>query len=258
MNKTSIVTGGGSGLGLEFVKLLLNDDFYVIVIDYNKEHLENIKKIIDKEKNDQISLIQKDLSKPNAALEIYNKLKNIKIDILINNAGFGLFGKFYNTNWEVEKKMIMLHVLCTTEMTKLFLKDMIKRNNGKILNMSSLAAFQPGPLMSIYYSTKTYILHFSEAIANELKDTSVSITVLCPGQTKTDFQRKVSSKKVKISFNISSAKEVAEYGYNALKKGKVVAVPGLFNKILSSIHRFIPRSFATRLMRKIQEKNRDS
>jgi len=258
MKKFSIVTGGASGLGYEFVKLLLKDNYNVIIIDNNKLELETVKLNIEKKYLNKITLINKDLSKHNASLDIYNKLRNKNIEVLINNAGFGLFGKFANTNWEVEKNMIMLHVMCTTELTKLFLKNMIKRKKGKILNMSSLAAFQPGPLMSIYYSTKTYILHFSEAIANELKNTGVSITVLCPGQTRTSFQKKVSSKKKKINFNFSSAKEVAKYGYKALKKGETIAVPGIINKIIANIHRFIPRSLATSLMRKIQEKNRDS
>ena len=245
-------------MGYEFVKLLLNDDYNVIIIDNNKKELENIKLNFKNRYSNKISIINKDLSKPNAPIEIYEKFKNKKIDILINNAGFGLFGKFSNTSWEIEKDMIMLHVMCTTEMTKLFLKNMIKRDIGKILNMSSLAGFQPGPLMAIYYSTKAYILHFSEAIANELKNTGVSVTVLCPGQTRTDFQKKVSSKKKKINFNFSSAEEVAKYGYNALKKGKTVAIPGIINKILSNLYRFMPRSLVISLMRKIQEKNRDS
>ena len=154
MKKISIVTGGASGLGYEFVKLLLKDNYNVIIIDNNKHELETVKLNIEKKYLNKITLINKDLSKHNASLDIYNKLRNKNIEILINNAGFGLFGKFVTTNWEVEKNMIMLHVMCTTELTKLFLKNMTKRKKGKILNMSSLAAFQPGPLMSIYYSTK--------------------------------------------------------------------------------------------------------
>ena len=165
---------------------------------------------------------------------------------------------FNDTDWEIERNMIMVHVMCTTEMTKLFLKNMIMKKKGKILNMASLAAFQPGPLMSIYYSTKAFILHFSESIANELKGSGVSVTVLCPGQTRTNFQKKVSSKEKKINFNFSTAEEVAKYGYNAMMNGKTIAIPGIINKILSTIHRFIPRSLATKLMRKIQEKNRNS
>ena len=258
MKKFSIVTGGANGLGFEFVKLLLIDKYNVVVIDNDKKELNNIKSKINFKHNKKIILMHKDLSKPDSSIEIFKKLKNKNIEVLINNAGFGLFGKFKDTNWEIERNMIMVHVMCTTEMTKLFLNNMIKNKKGRILNMASLAAFQPGPLMSIYYATKAFILHFSESIANELKGSGVSVTVLCPGQTRTNFQKKVSNKEKKINFNFSTAEEVAKYGYEAMMIGKTIAIPGIINKILSTIHRFIPRSLATKLMRKIQEKNRNS
>ena len=258
MEKFSIVTGGASGLGFEFVKLLLIDKYNVVVIDNDKKELNNIKSKINLKHNKKIILMHKDLSNPDSSIEIFKELKNKNIEVLINNAGFGLFGKFKDTNWKIERNMIMVHVMCTTEMTKLFLNNMIENKKGRILNMASLAAFQPGPLMSIYYSTKAFILHFSESIANELKGSGVSVTVLCPGQTRTNFQKKVSSREKKINFNFSTAEKVAKYGYDAMMNGKTIAIPGIINKILSTIHRFIPRSFATKLMRKIQEKNRNS
>ena len=167
MEKFSIVTGGASGLGFEFVKLLLIDKYNVVIIDNDKKELNNIKSKIDLKHNRKIILMHKDLSNPDSSIEIFKELKNKNVEILINNAGFGLFGKFKDTNWEIERNMIMVHVMCTTELTKLFLNNMIKKKKGKILNMASLAAFQPGPLMSIYYSTKAFILHFSESISNE-------------------------------------------------------------------------------------------
>ena len=258
MEKFSIVTGGASGLGFEFVKLLLIDKYNVVVIDNDKKELNNIKSKINFKHNKKIILMHKDLSNPDSSIEIFKELKNKNIEVLINNAGFGLFGKFKDTNWKIERNMIMVHVMCTTEMTKLFLNNMIENKKGRILNMASLAAFQPGPLMSIYYATKAFILHFSESIANELKGSGVSVTVLCPGQTRTNFQKKVSSREKKINFNFSTAEEVAKYGYDAMMNGKTIAIPGIINKILSTIHRFIPRSLATKLMRKIQEKNRNS
>ena len=258
MEKFSIVTGGASGLGFEFVKLLLIDKYNVVVIDNDKKELNNIKSKINFKHNKKIILMHKDLSNPDSSIEIFKELKNKNIEVLINNAGFGLFGKFKDTNWKIERNMIMVHVMCTTEMTKLFLNNMIENKKGRILNMASLAAFQPGPLMSVYYSTKAFILHFSESIANELKGSGVSVTVLCPGQTRTNFQKKVSSREKKINFNFSTAEEVAKYGYEAMMNGKTIAIPGIINKILSTIHRFIPRSLATKLMRKIQEKNRNS
>jgi len=151
-----------------------------------------------------------------------------------------------------------VHVITSTHLTKLLLDGMIKRGSGKILNISSLAAFQPGPLMAIYYASKSYLLSFSEAIANELKETGVTVTVLCPGPTKTAFQEVVSetASDNKIGFNMACPSEVALYGYEAMKKGKTVAIPGYINKFLASLHRFVSRGMATKIVRNLQEKNR--
>jgi|TARA_B110000263_G_C15301162_1_gene508051 short-subunit dehydrogenase len=251
--KTSLVTGGASGIGLEFVKLLLKDKYKVFIVDNNDKNLKKLKYNLN---SNNYKFLKEDLSDDKSPKKIYNKLKNENIDVLINNAGFGTHGKFYETDWNIEKKMLNLHVLNTTYLTKLFLKDMIKKNNGKILNISSLAAFQPGPLMALYYATKAYILHFTEAISNEVKDKNITISVLCPGQTNTNFQKNVSTKNNKIQFNTASPEKVAEYGYNALKKNVTVSIPGIFNKFLVNLNRILPRSWSTYIVRYMQEKNR--
>jgi len=257
-HKTALVTGAASGLGLELALLLAKDSYDLVLVDIDAVNLELAKVQIEKENPVEINLLTKDLSQPNMAEEIFQELKSKPIDILVNNAGFGLFGSFFETDWEREKAMLQLHIMTTTHLTKLLLKGMVKRKSGKILNLSSLAAFQPGPLMSLYYASKAYILSFSEAIANELKGTGVSVTVLCPGQTNTSFQSVVSdsSSENKIGFNIAHPKDVALYGYNAMMKGKTVAIPGRFNKFLASLHRFVSRGMATKIIRNIQEKNR--
>tara|TARA_B100001287_G_scaffold102882_1_gene86444 strand:- start:2400 stop:3161 length:762 start_codon:yes stop_codon:yes gene_type:complete len=252
--KNAVVTGGASGIGLEFVKLLIDDNYKVFIVDNNKENLDGLHNIICSDKFQPIKL---DLSKVTSPKIIHEKLKKENIDVLINNAGFGTFGKFYKTKWERDAEMINLHVLNTAHLTKLFLKDMIKRNDGKILNISSVAAFQPGPMMSLYYATKAFILHFTEAISNEVKDKNITISVLCPGQTKTNFQDYVSTKKNKISFNTGCPIEVAKCGYNALKNNITVSVPGFMNKIIVLLNRLLPRSTSVNLVRYIQEKNRD-
>tara|TARA_B100002051_G_C16682599_1_gene610727 strand:- start:199 stop:960 length:762 start_codon:yes stop_codon:yes gene_type:complete len=252
--KTAIVTGGASGIGLEFVKLLVNDDYKVFVVDNSKENLNRLTSKFDPK---NIETINQDLSKTDSPEKIYKNLKNKNIDVLINNAGFGTFGKFHNSDWKRDRDMINLHVLNTTHLTKLFLKDMVKKNEGKILNISSVAAFQPGPLMSLYYATKAFILHFTEAISNEVKDKNISISVLCPGQTSTNFQKNVSTKKNKIKFNTGCPIKVAKYGYDSLKKNTTVSVPGFWNKVIVFLVRILPRSTSTNLVRYIQEKNRD-
>lgn len=257
-NKTALVTGAASGLGFEFSLLLAKDSYSLILVDIDAKKLEKVKNHIQKSFNSQIVMLIKDLSKPNIAQEIFYDIKDTQVDVLINNAGFGLFGAFSDTKWQRESEMLNLHINTTTQLTKLFLKGMVKRDNGKILNISSLAAFLPGPLMAIYYASKAYILSFSEAIANELKGTGVTVTALCPGQTKTSFQEVVSgtSSKNKEAFNMACPKGVANYGYKAMLKGKTVAIPGRFNKFLATLSRFVPRKMTTSIVRKIQEKNR--
>lgn len=249
-------------MGFELALLLAKDNYDLFLVDVDAEKLQQAKEEITALYPSEIQLLHKDLSQQNVSEEIFQALDGRTIDVLINNAGFGIFGSFNDTDWERDAAMLNLHVMTTTHLTKLVLKGMVARGRGKILNMSSLAAFQPGPLMSLYYASKAYILSFSEAIANELKGTGVTVTCLCPGQTKTCFQEVVSNgskaSENKIKFNIACPKEVAEYGYEAMQKGKVVAVPGNFNKILSKLPRFVPRRTATAIIRKIQEKNRDN
>ena len=258
-SKVALVTGAASGLGYELALLLAKDAYDLILVDIDSVKLVQAKEYIQKKFGSNITLLIKDLSTPNVAQELFDEVKGAKVDVLINNAGFGVFGTFSDTDWTRESEMLNLHIITTTHLTKLVLKGMVERGSGMILNMSSLAAFQPGPLMSLYYASKAYILSFSEAIANELKDTGVTVTALCPGQTKTCFQEVVSEGSVdnKIKFNVGCPEEVAKYGYKAMLKGKTVAIPGAFNKLLSKLPRFMSRNAATAIVRKIQEKNRE-
>lgn len=258
-SKVALVTGAASGLGYELTLLLAKDSYDLILVDIDSVKLERAKENIQKEFGSNITLLIKDLSTSNVAQEIFDEIEESPIDVLINNAGFGIFGTFSNTDWKRESDMLHLHIMTTTHLTKLVLKGMVERGSGMIMNMSSLAAFQPGPLMSLYYASKAYILSFSEAIANELKNTGVTVTALCPGQTKTCFQEVVSEGVVdnKINFNVGCPQEVAIYGYKAMLKGKTVAIPGVLNKFLSKLPRFMSRNTTTAIVRKIQEKNRE-
>ncbi|MGY0393102.1 SDR family NAD(P)-dependent oxidoreductase [Bizionia sp. KMM 8389] len=259
MKKNALITGGASGLGYELAYLFAKDNYNLVLVDINAENLQSAKKHIETEFDTQVTTMCKDLSQVNISSEIISELNGLPIDALVNNAGFGVFGAFHTVDWERQSSMLNLHVLTTTHLTKLVVEGMVERGHGKILNLSSLAAFQPGPLMSLYYATKGYILSFSEAIANELKGTGVTVTALCPGPTKTSFQQVVASdsSENKITFNMASPQAVAAYGYKAMMKGKSVAIPGGVNKILGSLPRFIPRNMATNIVRKIQEKNRE-
>ena len=255
------MTGAASGLGLELAILLAQDGYDLILTDVDSEKLHKAKAKICETHSSEIRLLIKDLSICNVADQIFQAIGDKPIDVLINNAGFGIYGSFHDTDWKREAEMLNLHVVTTTHLTKLVLKGMVARGRGKILNMASLAAFQPGPLMSLYYASKAYILSFSEAIANELKGTGVTVTCLCPGQTRTSFQEVVSNgapvSENRIKFNMGCPKAVAKYGYDAMQKGKTVAIPGNLNKLLSKLPRFVSRRTATAVIRRIQEKNRN-
>ena len=260
MNKTGIVTGGASGLGFEFSKLLARDSHDLILIDRHERMLSEAKEQIVNRFSISVDTIVCDLSKPQIAYEIFSKIGRRNIDVLVNNAGFGIFGFFSETEWHLEEEMIMLHVLTNTHLTKLILKKMLQKGHGKIVNISSLAAFQPGPLMSVYYATKAYILSLSEALANEVRGTGVTVTAICPGRIKTNFQRTLAlHSKVKQSaskFYTISTERIAASGYKAMQAGKTIVIPGFFNRVLAWLPRILPRAVSAMIVRKIQEKFR--
>ena len=260
MKRVGLVTGAASGLGYEFSILLAKDSYDLILIDINDLKLNEAKHRIEEKYHVSVMTLPCDLSKPQVAAYVYGQSKNQNIEVLVNNAGFGLYGHFSTTNWEQEESMIFLHVLNLTHLTKLLLKDMLEKKSGKILNISSMAAFQPGPLMAVYFATKAYILSFSEALANEVKNTGVTVTVLCPGKTKTNFGNMAAnnsnSKVGKIRSFTADPVVVARYGYKAMKAGRSLAIPGMSNKIIAFVLKLLPRTLTTNLIRRIQIKIR--
>jgi len=253
MNKTALITGASSGLGKEFARIHASKGDNVVLIARSKEKLETLKVELEKLYGVSVYVIVKDLSEQYAPKAVYNELKvqNIQVDYLINNAGFGDFGLFAETDWIKQLEMINLNIMCLTYLTRLFLPEMIKNKFGKILNLASTAAFQPGPTMSVYFATKAYVLSFSEAIANELKGTGVTVTVLCPGATETGFQAAAALDKSKLfkGNNIATPKEVAEFGYSRMMEGKTVAIHGLVNNLMAQSVRFAPRNIVTTVAR---------
>lgn len=253
MNKTALITGASSGLGKEFARIHASKGGNLVLIARSKDKLEALKFELEKQFSVSVRVIVKDLSDQYAPKAVYDELKaqKIQVDYLINNAGFGDFGLFADTNWEKQLEMINLNVTCLTYLTRLFLPDMIKNKSGKVLNIASTAAFQPGPTMSVYFATKAYVLSFSEAIANELKGTGVTVTALCPGATETGF-KKASALEDSNLFKgnqIATSKEVAEFGYTKMMEGKTVAIHGLVNNLMAQSVRFAPRSIVTTIAR---------
>lgn len=256
--KTALITGASNGIGLELAKVHASKGDNLVLVARSKAKLDELKLELEKQYNISVYTIGKDLSAANAAFEVYNETteKNIQIDYLINNAGFGDFGMFCETDWNKELQMINLNITTLTHFTKLYLKDMVKRNSGKIMNVASTAAFQSGPTMAVYYATKAYVLSFSEAVDNEVRDKGVTVTTLCPGATESGFQAaaKMEESALVKGKKLPSSKEVAEYGYKAMMQGKTVAIHGLINAIMANSVRFTPRSIVVKLTRKIQDK----
>src|SRR6266496_2673190 len=232
--QTALVTGGSGGIGLELAKVLARNGFDLVLVSRTRDSLEAAAGQIEGKYDVKVHVFAADLRRREAPEAIFDFLhnENTAIDVLVNNAGFGLGGEFAETELTRELEMIQVNIAALTHLTKLFLPAMIKRRSGRILNVASTAAFQPGPLMSVYYATKAYVLSFSEAIAEELRDSGVTVTALCPGPTQTGFASAANMEASRLFGNrVARSSDVARAGYDAMKRGTRVVVPGLRNKL---------------------------
>lgn len=258
MANTTIITGASSGIGLELARVFAREGHNLVITARRDKRLKELKSDLESGFGVQVHTLPIDLAEPDGPEKLYEftTQNKLPVDTLVNNAGVGDYGFFHESEWKKQRTIIDLNIQSLTHLTHLYLTDFVKLKRAYILNVASTAAFQPGPLMSIYYASKNYVLAFSEAIANELKDTGVSVTTLCPGPTETEFQQHANMEKSKLfdRFPVASSRDVAEYGYITMKKGKRVAIPGIMNKIAPKLLSPIPRNFVTALARKIQEK----
>jgi uncharacterized protein len=255
--KTALITGASGGIGLELAKLFAKDQYDLVLVARDQQRLEALAQELSKEHGIQTQVIALDLGSEDAAKKVHEQVRvaGRSIDVLVNNAGFGLFGAFHETSWAKEQAMIQLNIVALTELTKLFLPQMVTRKSGRILNVASTAAFQPGPLMSVYYATKAYVLFFSEGIAEELKGTGVTVTALCPGPTKSGFQKLAEMESSKlVKGKIDSAESVAQLGYRALMAGKRVVIAGFKNKMLAQSIKFMPRAMVAKVVMDAQKR----
>src|SRR6266513_320482 len=224
----ALITGASRGIGLALAKECANHGHDVVLVARRQDALEAAAGLIEGKYDVRATVLRADLSNSDASSEIFASILDQQMDIgiLINNAGFGLGGEFLETDLAREMEMIQVNATALTQLTKLFAPPMVKRRAGKIMNVASTAAFQPGPLMAVYYATKAYVLSFSEAIAEELRDSGVTVTALCPGPTRTDFaaSAQVPESRLSTLFGIADATSVAEYGVTAMFHGRRVAV----------------------------------
>ncbi|MEI8059236.1 MAG: SDR family oxidoreductase [Ferruginibacter sp.] len=253
---TALITGASSGIGLELAKVFAKDTINLILVARSEAKLKDLAEDLQKDFGISVYVLVKDLGNYNTAKEIFDwcNQQNITVDYLVNNAGVGDFCFYADSEWHKQEQMINLNITALSYLTHLFLPGMVKRKFGKILNVASTAAFQPGPGMSIYFSTKAFVLHFSEAIANELNGSGITVTALCPGATESGFKAAASMQESKLfkGSKVPSSKEVAAYGYKAMQKGKTVAIHGMMNYIMANSIRFAPRNLVTKIARYIQ------
>src|SRR4029079_3848705 len=254
---TALITGGSTGIGLGLAREFASHGHDLVIVARNADRLDQAAGALEGKYGVKVTAIPSDLSVDGAAQRLYDAVvsEGIQIDYLVNNAGFGLAGEFADTDIDRELDMIQLNVAAVVHMTKLFMPPMMRRKKGRIMNVASTAAFYPGPLMSIYYASKAFVLSFAEAIAEELSGSGVTMTCLCPGPTETEFAEIAGTAKTRLftQMAVKGADEVARLGYKAMMKGERVVVPGVRNKLLVQAERAAPRTLVTKIVRKIQE-----
>lgn len=250
MKKTVLITGATSGIGYEFSKIFMENKFDVVLVGRNIEKLMELQEF-SKKKSVSAFIYKLDLSVSNNIDILYEKIKSDvgKIDILINNAGIGFNGEFNEIDWKNQLDIINVNIISLTKLTKLIIKDMLEMKSGKVLNVASTGAYQPGPLISVYYASKAYVLSFSEALREEVKDNGIDVVTLCPGATKTNFSKRAGKGDLDVAM---SAKSVAEEGYKALMKNKAICIPGVMNKVLVFLSKISPTTLNAKIVKKIQ------
>ena len=261
----ALITGSSSGIGRDMSRYLYSLGYNLVIVARDENKLNELKINLEKDnrretketnkQKQEIIVISKDLSNKENCLELYEKTKNIKIDFLINNAGFGVFGEFSKTDLEKEINLINTNITALHILTKLCLKDMIKRNSGNILNVASIAGMEPGPLMATYYASKAYVIRLSRAINKELKKekSKVKISILCPGPVDTNFNNVAN-----VVFKAPSmpSEKVAKYGIDKALKGKLIIIPGILNKSVRFFSKILPDAILEETAYHIQRRKR--
>ncbi|HEV3468389.1 MAG TPA: SDR family oxidoreductase [Pyrinomonadaceae bacterium] len=254
---TALVTGASGGIGEELARLLAAGGRDLVLVARSQDKLEKLAGGLSAEHGVRARALPKDLARAEAPQEIYDELERdgVEVDVLVNNAGVGTYGPFAETDLRSTLGLLQINVAALTHLTRLFLPAMIARRRGYVMQVASTAAFQPGPLMAVYYASKAYVLHFSEALANELEGTGVVVSTLCPGPTETGFVAAAGMAESKLfDRGAMDARTVAEAGYRGMQAGKTVVIPGLRNSLLARAVGFLPRRLVTRIVRRIQER----
>jgi short-subunit dehydrogenase len=256
MSHTTLITGASSGIGEALAHICAHQQHHLILVARRKDRLNQLKETLQAQHGIAVDVFDVDLADSGAVDLLFEaiKIKGYQVDHLINNAGFGDHGAYVRQSWSTEQDMIQVNVLSLARLTRLCLGPMIANGAGRIMNVASTAAFQPGPYMAVYYATKAYVLHYSEALAEELNGSGVTVTALCPGPTRSEFHQRANLQNSVLfhSIPIPSSAEVAAYGYRAMMKGQRVAIYGWSNKVVVFLTRFVPRFLVTKAVKQIQ------
>ena len=252
----ALVTGPSSGIGHELARVLAREGWDLVLVARNAERLRALGEELRAAHGAESQVVPADLRDPAAPQAVWKAVRERPLDALVNNAGYGVGGAVAETPFAAEIGMFQVNVMSVVALTKLILPGMVERRRGRILNVSSTAAFQPCPFLAGYYASKACLLSYTEALAEELRGTGVTATCLCPGPTRTDFYRRADLEGVRYAslLGLASACEVAEIGYRAMMAGKPLVVPGLLNRLLVFAVRLTPRRLAVRITRRLAER----
>lgn len=255
--QTALITGASGGIGEAFARKLATAGYDLILVARSADKLHALAQELATAHRITATGLPADLSQSDAPQQIYTAVQEqgLTVDLLINNAGYATYGKFYEADLQKELNMIQLNITTLVDLTYRFLPGMVARRRGRILNVASTAAFQPGPLMAVYYASKAFVLSFSEALANEVEGTGVTVTALCPGPTASGFQARAAMEESKlVQSGLMTVEAVVERGYAGLLAGETVVIPGLYNQLGALAPRFLPRKLITRTVRAMQER----
>ena len=255
----ALVTGASAGIGKELARRFARGGHDLVLTARRVDELQTLADEL-RSAGATAHVFPADLSDPAAPRKLFDEVAaaGLAVDVLVNNAGFGVYGKFADADPDRLLAMVRVNVLALTELTRLFIPGMVARGRGRVLNVASTAAFQPGPLMAGYYATKAYVLSLSEALAHELRGTGVTVTCLCPGPTRTEFAAVAAAEGTKLfdNPNVTDAGPVADAGYRATMRGRRVVIPGVLNRLGAVATRFVPRTVLMRIVERIQAKRR--
>lgn len=252
MNPWALISGASSGIGQELARILAQHRFNLVLVARNESRLQEVAREARADRGVQTKVIPADLARQGAAEEIFQGVKDLPIQVLVNNAGFGAYGEFAKMPLDLQTALMQVNMVALVQLTHKCLPQMLDRRSGRILNVASVAAFLPGPTVNLYYASKAFVFSFSYALAEELQGTGITVSTLCPGTTRTEFFSRANI-HMKRPWPMLEAREVAQAGFEGLMKGKRVIIPGFMNRLMAALVKCVPPRIPARVVRKVHE-----